>query len=160
MGETPASGLPKTVSELFDTIKVAFGRVDKRDRVGSHVALKILSGYASHLNEYRNLRELEIHQRLASLPAEENQYCTRLVTHFVHKGIEQDANHLCLALELEQANLGAVWHEHKIKHYPIPIVKRILRHMLHGMAAAHKSGIAHTGSMRLLCKPLPVLMYI
>lgn len=116
----------------------------KDRQVRSHVALKILSGYASRLNAKRNLRELEIHQRLASLSPEESGHCSRLVTHFIHKGIEQDGDHLCLALELEQATLEAVWREHNVNFYPISIVKRILRHMLHGIAAVHKCGIAHT----------------
>ncbi|KAJ6606991.1 kinase-like domain-containing protein [Mycena sp. CBHHK59/15] len=113
---------------------------------GSHVALKILSGYASQLNVESKLRELAIHERLASLPAEEIEHCSQLITDFMHKGIEQDGDHLCLALELEQTTLDAAWAVHGVSStfYPIRLVKRILRHMLHGMAALHKCGFAHT----------------
>ncbi|KXN87249.1 Serine/threonine-protein kinase SRPK [Leucoagaricus sp. SymC.cos] len=62
----------------------------------------------------------------------------------MHKGIEQDGEHLCLALELERTTLDSVWSAQNIKFHPIPIVKRILRHILHGVAALHKCGVAHT----------------
>ncbi|KAJ7218670.1 hypothetical protein GGX14DRAFT_595573 [Mycena pura] len=56
----------------------------------------------------------------------------QLVTHFVHKGIEQDGDHLqvCLLLKLEQATLlEATQNDHRA-FYPFTIVKRILRRLL------------------------------
>lgn len=129
--------------------KLGFGTnssvwLTKDSQLGRYVALKILTGHASRLNAERLLRELAVHERLSSLPADESKHCNRLITHFMHKGIEQDGEHLCLALELERTTLHSVWNAQNIKFYPIPIVKRILRHILHGMAALHKCGVVHT----------------
>jgi serine/threonine-protein kinase SRPK3 len=92
------------------------------------------------------MRELAVYERLASLPVEDTKHCNRLITHFKHPGIDQDGDHLCLALELERTNLNSVWNAKEPEFYPIPIVKRILRHMLHGIAALHKCGVVHTGT--------------
>ncbi|GLB43155.1 putative protein kinase domain containing protein [Lyophyllum shimeji] len=116
----------------------------KDSQLDRYVALKILTGHASQLNAGKVLRELAVHKRLASLPADESKHCSRLITHFTLKGIEEDGEHLCLALELERATLESVWNAQNVKFYPIPIVKRILRHVLHGMAALHKCGVVHT----------------
>ncbi|KAJ3575767.1 hypothetical protein NP233_g886 [Leucocoprinus birnbaumii] len=109
------------------------------------VALKILTGHASKLNTERLLRELAVHKRLASLPADETKYCTRLIVHFMHKGIEQDGEHLCLALELERATLDSVWNSQNVKFHPVPIVKRILRHVLHASPQAGQTKLSLPG---------------
>lgn len=64
----------------------------------------------------------------------------------MHKGIEEDGEHLCLALELQRASLDSVLNTQSVKFYPLPIIKRVLRHVLHGMAALHKCGVVHTGT--------------
>ncbi|KAJ7720864.1 kinase-like domain-containing protein [Mycena maculata] len=116
----------------------------KDRQLNSHVAVKILSGYASQLNAEMKLRELTVHERLSALPAEETKHCSQLIAHFIHKGIEKDGDHLCLVLKLEQATLAAVHNEHRGEFYPVPIVKRILLHILRGLAALHKCRVAHT----------------
>ncbi|KAF8207818.1 hypothetical protein K438DRAFT_1755230 [Mycena galopus ATCC 62051] len=116
----------------------------KDQQLESHVAVKILSGYASQLNAEMKLRELTIHEHLSALPAEDTKHCSQLVTHFIQKGIERDGDHLCLVLKLEQATLAAVRNEDSGTFYPVPIVKRILLHMAHGLAALHKYRVAHT----------------
>ncbi len=114
-----------------------------RPRHNSFVALKILSGYGTRLNKEEKLRESICLSRLASLPPESTSHCPLLLDHFYHPGIEQDGEHLCLALRLEQTTLGAAWP--KQGGLPVPLVKRILRHVLHGLSAIHSCGIAHTG---------------
>ncbi|KAE9382869.1 kinase-like protein [Gymnopus androsaceus JB14] len=116
----------------------------KDRQLGSHVALKILSGHATLLNAESHLRELEIHRRLQSLLPDETRHCNRLITHFSHQGIEQDGEHLCLVLELEQTSLQDVWKAHSEAHHALPTVKRIMRHMLRGLVALHRCGFAHT----------------
>ncbi|EKM80544.1 hypothetical protein AGABI1DRAFT_112326 [Agaricus bisporus var. burnettii JB137-S8] len=108
-----------------------------------HVLLKILSGRASDSAAEGSLRhELPTYQRLASLSAEETRHCSRLITHFKHRS--PDGEHLCLALELERTNIESVLSAKDPAFYPIPIVKRILRHVLHAITALHKLEIAHT----------------
>lgn len=110
------------------------------------MALKILSGYATQLNQEGKLRELAALQQLAALPDEKVRHCTQLLDHFYHPGIEEDGDHLCLALRLEQASLNAVWDTSK--GLPVPIVKHIIRHVLHGLCVLHAGDIAHTGNFR------------
>jgi serine/threonine protein kinase len=145
LGQTRVYGLQKTLSKSSPS-RASCNHSLLFSRLGRHVALKILTGHASQLNANRLLRELAVYERLDSLPVDETKYCSRLITHFKHKGIEQDGEHLCLALELERATLASVWNAHNIKFHPIPIVKRIMCHTLHGMAALHKCGIVHTGT--------------
>ncbi|KAJ3566950.1 hypothetical protein NP233_g6674 [Leucocoprinus birnbaumii] len=66
--------------------------------------------HASKLDKGMVLHELAVHKRLTSLPADETKHCTRLITHcFIHKGIQPDGEHFCLALELERATLRSHW---------------------------------------------------
>jgi serine/threonine-protein kinase SRPK3 len=109
------------------------------------VAIKILTGYATELNREQKLRELEVLQRLSSVTP--NDHCARLLTHFVHPGFDDDGEHICLVTELlssgVQDNLVSLHHEDRF--IPVPAVKRMLRHVLSGIAHLHMSGIAHTG---------------
>ncbi|KAF5391965.1 hypothetical protein D9757_003287 [Collybiopsis confluens] len=113
----------------------------KDNEQGRHVALKILSGYATQLNQEHKLRELDILQQLAAAP-DDTGYCTKLLDHFYHRGIEEDGGHLCLALRLEQASLTAVWD--RSMGLPVAIVKRLIRHILRGLSRLHAGGIVHT----------------
>jgi serine/threonine protein kinase len=95
--------------------------------------------------------EVEVHESLANLPANEVKHCRSLFNHFLHEGAEGDGDHLCLALELQQATLEDVRRKHGFQPLPVPIIKRILRHTLRGIAALHKCGFAHTGVPALSC---------
>ncbi|KAF8335635.1 kinase-like protein [Amanita rubescens] len=103
--------------------KLGFGTTSSvwlaRDHVDNvHVAIKILTGHATFLNREHKLRELEVLQRLRSVtPDGSYDHCASLLTQFtLQKG----------------------------KFIPVPTVKRILRHVLLGIARLHKCGIAHT----------------
>ena len=115
------------------------------------MAIKILTGYATVLNREHKLRELEVFQRLSSVPPDESHdHCASLLTQFVHPGIDDDKEHLCLVTELfgssVQDALEALPQGGLI---PVPTVKRILRHLLLGIARLHKCGIVHTGMFAL-----------
>lgn len=112
-----------------------------------HVAIKILSGYATRLNREQKLRELEVFQCLASAdPKDTSNHCASLLTHFTHPGIEKDdGEHLCLVTELFTSNVQDVREALPDTFIPVPTVKRILKHVLLGIAHLHKHGIAHTG---------------
>ncbi|KAH7918638.1 kinase-like protein [Leucogyrophana mollusca] len=119
-------------------------------RKNNCVAIKILNGYASQLNREDKLQELKVLQRLSCaspspLPAETSTHSGRLLTHFYHPGIEEDGEHLCLVMKLLGSDVQA-FRENLPNHgyLPLPIVKRILRHVLLGIAHAHARGIAHT----------------
>ncbi|KDR68899.1 hypothetical protein GALMADRAFT_128924 [Galerina marginata CBS 339.88] len=111
----------------------------------THVAIKILTGYSTHLNYEHKLRELEVLQRLSSVTTEHpTDHCGRLLSHFVHPGIEEDGEHLCLVTELFWSNLQDVRKLLQPGLIPVQTAKRILRHLLLGIARLHSCGIAHT----------------
>lgn len=99
---------------------------------------EILSGCATQLNQEGKLRELVALQQLAALSYEKARHCTQL-DHFYHPGIEEDGDHLCLALRLEQASLDPVWD--KYKGLPVLFVKRVVRHVLDDLSVLHAGEI-------------------
>ena len=112
------------------------------------MAIKILTGYATYLNHEKKLRELEVLQRLQSVtPEESHDYCARLLAQFVHPGIDDDKEHLCLVMEPFSSSVQDVLEALQSRFIPVPTVRRILRHVLLGVAHLHKCGIAHTGML-------------
>ena len=117
----------------------------------THVAVKILTGYATHLNRDHKLRELEVLQRLSSTtPDDSSGHCVRFLAQFIHPGIEEDGEHLCLVTELFWSNVQDFQETLQGGFIAVPTVKQILRHLLLGIARLHKCGIAHTGMLPLL----------
>ncbi|PPQ72735.1 hypothetical protein CVT26_003021 [Gymnopilus dilepis] len=130
--------------------KLGFGTTSSvwlaRDSIrDTHVAIKILSGFATSLNRERKLRELEVLQRLSSPKdsSDPSSRCVRLLDHFYYPGIEEDGEHLCLVTELFWSNVQA-FQDADTEFIPITSLKRMLRHLLLGIAHSHERGIAHT----------------
>lgn len=114
----------------------------------THVAIKILTGYATHLNHDHKLRELEVFQRLSSVARHDSSdHCVRLLAHFNHPGIDEDGEHLCLVTELFWSNVQDIQATLQGGFFAVPTVKQMLRHLLLGIARLHKCGIAHTGML-------------
>jgi len=132
-------------------------------RKDHYVALKILNGYASQLNREDKLQELKVLQRLSSDTSsspsvDPSGSFSRLLTHFYHQGIEDDGEHLCLVMNLLGSSIHVIRASLPNNGYlPLPIVKRMLRDVLLGIAHAHSRGVAHTGSLSGLI-PLFVLI--
>jgi serine/threonine-protein kinase SRPK3 len=130
--------------------KLGFGTTSSvwlaRDRVDNvHVAIKILTGYGTVLNREHKLRELEVLQRLSSVtPDGSYDHCASLLTQFVYPGIDDDKEHLCLVTELFGSSVQDVLKALQGGFIPVPTVKRILRHVVLGIASLHKCGIVHT----------------
>jgi serine/threonine-protein kinase SRPK3 len=135
--------------------KLGFGTTSSlwlaRDlRKDNYVALKILNGYASQLNREDKLQELKVLQRLSSETSLSPSVdplgsFSRLLTHFYHQGIEDDGEHLCLVMNLLGSNIHVIRASLPNNGYlPLPIVKRMLRDVLLGIAHAHSRGVAHT----------------
>lgn len=115
-------------------------------------AIKILTGYAMHLNCERKLWELEVFQQLSLVTPSKiwGWLLCLLLTHFVHPGIEDDGEHLCLVTELFLSNIQDTQDAIHPGFFPLPIMKHILRHLLLGIVRLHTCGIAHTGMFALL----------
>ncbi|KAH0580374.1 hypothetical protein H2248_001875 [Termitomyces sp. 'cryptogamus'] len=110
-------------------------------RNDNFVAIKILSGYASQLNREEKLLELKILQLLSSDTTSQAPapFVTKLLTCFYHPVGEDDGEHLCLVMDLLCSGIRSL-----LPSLPLQIVKRMLRHVLSGIAHAHMRGIAHT----------------
>ncbi|THH14237.1 hypothetical protein EW146_g6079 [Bondarzewia mesenterica] len=109
-----------------------------------HVAVKILTGYATQLNRESKLRELEVLQCLSSMSQASTSHLARMVTYFYHPGVEDDGEHLCLVMELLGPSIQATREALKDRVIPVLTVKHALRHMLLGLTCLHTCGVAHT----------------
>jgi serine/threonine-protein kinase SRPK3 len=69
---------------------------------------------------------------------------------FVYPGIDDGKEFLCLVTELFSCSIQDTLEALQGEFIPVPSVKRILRHVLLGIARLHKCGIVHTGLMQ--CK--------
>jgi serine/threonine-protein kinase SRPK3 len=96
-----------------------------------HVAIKILTEYATGLNREHKFREVEVLQRLSSVTPEGSyDHCASLLTQFVHPGIDDAKEHLCLVMELFSSNVQDTLEALQGGFIPVPTVKWILRHVL------------------------------
>ena len=125
----------------------------------THVAMKILTGYATHLNRDHKLRELEVLQRLSSVTPDDSDRCVRFLAQFTHPGIDEDGDHLCLVTELFWSSVQECQATLQSGFIAVPTVKQILRHLLLGIARLHKCGIAHTGMLPLLRELRQMIIY-
>ncbi|THH12857.1 hypothetical protein EW146_g7302 [Bondarzewia mesenterica] len=102
-------------------------------------------GKATQLNRENKLRELEVLQRLSSPPGSYPKHCVRLDEHFYQPGVDAaDGEHLCMAMELMCSSVSSIRHDKADIFIPVSVVKRMLRHLLSGIADIHSRGIAHT----------------
>ncbi|KAG2044212.1 hypothetical protein BDR03DRAFT_228168 [Suillus americanus] len=127
-------------------------------RKDHHVALKILKGYASQLNREDKLQELKVLQCLSSdtfvTPSSYiGEFCS--TTHsFLPSGHRRRWRTF---MDLLGCNIQVIRASLPNDGYlPLPIVKRILRDVLLGIAYAHSRGVAHTGLLFSLV-PLSVI---
>jgi hypothetical protein len=136
------SGLLETACKILVHVD-AVKSVTLRSSDNVHVAIKILTGYATRLNREHKLRELEVLQCLSSVAPDD--HCARLLAQFVHPGIDDDEEHLCLVTGLLSSSVEDTLEALHGGFIPVPVVKRMLRHVLLGVARLHKYGIVHTG---------------
>ena len=115
-------------------------------RKKTYVAIKALKGYSTDLMQRHITWELDALGLVTSRPPPigfASTHCTRLLSHFMHTGKDQDGDHLCLVTEIFggdvkslQVNANSV--------LPLLLAKRILLHTLRGIAHMHSCNIIHT----------------
>ncbi|KAK0455646.1 kinase-like protein [Desarmillaria tabescens] len=110
---------------------------DKMDN--SYVALKILNGFHTELVERGRVWELEALQRISSSPL---MHCLQLMSHFTLPGKGTAGQHLCLVTKVLGGDVKSLFEKHGI--FPFPLAKRIILHLLRGIAHAHSRGVMHT----------------
>ncbi|KAK0448897.1 kinase-like protein [Desarmillaria tabescens] len=109
-------------------------------RDNSYVALKILSGYYTDLVERGRVWELEALEKVSSPPP--SPHCLQLMSHFTFPGKGSAGQHLCLVTKVLGGDVKSLFIKHG--HFPFPLAKRIILHLLHGIAHAHSRGVVHT----------------
>ncbi len=108
-------------------------------RENSYVALKILNGHHTSLVGQSLVRELKVLERVSS-PS--SPHCLSLLSHFTFPGKGSAGQHLCLVTKVLGGDVKSLFLKRGI--FPLPLAKRILLHLLRGIAHAHSRGVVHT----------------
>ncbi len=69
-------------------------------------------------------------------------YCLQLKSHFTFPGKGGAGQHLCLVTKVLGGDIKALVTKHG--RFPFPLAKRIILHLLRGIAHAHSRGVVHT----------------
>ncbi|KAJ7435298.1 kinase-like protein [Mycena galericulata] len=105
------------------------------------VAVKALTGHITELNESGAYWEAEA-LRLVSAAAP-SPHCVRLLDEFTIPGRGSAGSHMCFVFPVYGGDVKALSssREHP---FDLPTAKRIILHLLRGIAHAHSRGIVHT----------------
>ncbi|TFK33777.1 kinase-like protein [Crucibulum laeve] len=110
-------------------------------REKSHVAIKILNGYYTELEKHGRIWELEALKQLSSPTS--SAHCLQLISNFTLRGRGSAGEHLCLVTQLLGGDIKSLHTVHETV-FPLLLAKRILLHVLRGIAHAHSRGVVHT----------------
>ncbi|GLB34428.1 putative kinase-like protein [Lyophyllum shimeji] len=128
---------------MHGSVWMAYDRKAKK-----YVAVKALKGHMTDLFNKGVAWELPAWQRLASTPPApgvEPGHIPPLLAHFIHRGREQDGEHLCFVTDVMGGDVKRLQIEGaKQKPFPLSLAKRILLHTLHGLAHMHHCEFVHT----------------
>ncbi|KAK0244245.1 kinase-like domain-containing protein [Armillaria nabsnona] len=108
-------------------------------RENSYVALEILNGHHTNLVEQNLVWELEV---LECVSSPSSPHCLGLLSHFTFPGKRNAGQHLCLVTKVLGGDVKSLFLKRGI--FPLPLAKRILLHLLRGIAHAHSRGVVHT----------------
>mmetsp|Transcript_27326 Transcript_27326/g.63705 ORF Transcript_27326/g.63705 Transcript_27326/m.63705 type:complete len:585 (+) Transcript_27326:81-1835(+) len=86
--------------------------------------------------------EIALLEKLADSSASEPSHVAQLQAHFWHTG--PNGRHKCMVFEVMGENLLSLVKYYDYDGLPYPMVKRISRHTLLGLAYIHERGIVHT----------------
>ncbi|KAF8903165.1 kinase-like protein [Gymnopilus junonius] len=109
-------------------------------RNNSYVALKVLNGFHTELFERGRICELEVLQQVSMPPS--TPHCLQLMSHFTFPGKGTAGQHLCLVTNVIGGDVKSLFTKHGI--FPFPLAKRIILHLLRGIAHAHTRGVLLT----------------
>mmetsp|Transcript_6902 Transcript_6902/g.16758 ORF Transcript_6902/g.16758 Transcript_6902/m.16758 type:complete len:569 (-) Transcript_6902:51-1757(-) len=104
------------------------------------VAMKVCKSKKSVTEQA--IDEIALLEKLAETDGAEASHVAQLRSHFWHTG--PHGRHKCMAFEVMGENLLSLLKFYDYNGLPLPMVKRIARHTLLGLAYIHERGIAHT----------------
>jgi len=105
------------------------------------VAIKALTGYETETYERVATWEAEALRLVSQFPT--SPYCTQLLDEFTIAGKGSAGSHMCLVMPVYGGDVKTLV-ETRTTALPLPLVKRIVLHLLRGIAHAHEHGIVHT----------------
>lgn len=122
-------------------------------------AIKVLTTYATNLIDQGHIQELDVllHLRdVHSPPSEANP--NPAVPHFTYLSqafplpskYNPGHGHCCLVFPLYADNVERLHDSFPDRKMSLPLIKRIVKHTVLGLAQIHKQNIAHTGSSSCL----------
>ncbi|KAJ3885396.1 kinase-like protein [Lentinula edodes] len=118
---------------------------DHQDK--KHVAVKVLTGFATRLAHEGLTPELDVLRKLSSSPhgAEPKEgHCLSLHSNFLHPGRADTGPHLCLVTDVFGGDVEHLKRIYARNGFPLSLAKRILFHTLKGLTTMHQQGIVHT----------------
>ncbi|KAG8832213.1 hypothetical protein FRC17_001749 [Serendipita sp. 399] len=111
--------------------------VDKR-----YVAVKALTGHITELVWRYYVFEEQILEMLSKPPA--SPHCVPLLDKFTLPGLGSAGNHICFVMPVYRGDVRKLMGADQSESLPLPLVKRILLHILRGLAHTHSHGVVHT----------------
>jgi serine/threonine protein kinase len=105
------------------------------------VAIKVLTGHMTNMYERALVWEPEALRLVSRLPA--SPHCTQLLDEFTIPGKGSAGSHMCFVMPVYGGDVKGLA-EARTTALPSPLVKRILLHLLRGIAHVHGRGIVHT----------------
>ncbi|KAJ4480093.1 kinase-like protein [Lentinula aciculospora] len=112
-----------------------------------HVAVKVLTGFATRLAHEGLTPELDVLRKLSTSPhgAEPKEgHCLSLHSNFLHPGRADTGPHLCLVTDVFGGDVEHLKRIYARNGFPLSLAKRILLHTLKGLTTMHQQGIVHT----------------
>ncbi|KAL0954338.1 hypothetical protein HGRIS_003336 [Hohenbuehelia grisea] len=106
-----------------------------------YVAVKALTGHMTDMYNRALFWEADALRLLSHQPA--LKHCVKLLDEFTIQGGGSAGSHLCLVMPLYGGDVKALAAS-RTGPFPIPLAKRIIQHVLLGIASAHKRGVVHT----------------
>ena len=103
--------------------------------------MKALSGHVTNMYEHGVVWEAEALRLVSRLPT--SPHCPQLLDDFTIPGKGSAGSYKCLIMPVYGGDVKA-FAKARTAFLPLPLVKRIVLHLLRGIAFAHERGIVHT----------------
>ena len=104
------------------------------------VAVKALTGYMTDLQGRRAVREAEALRLISHPPT--SPHCAQLLDEFMIPGKGSAGSHLCFVMPVYGGDVKAMADARIV--LSLPLVKRIILHLLRGIVHSHGCGMVHT----------------
>ncbi|KAG8846706.1 hypothetical protein FRB91_000543, partial [Serendipita sp. 411] len=120
-------GMHSSTWLVHDSVCIILQVNDKK-----YVAVKALTGYMTDLSNRKVTWEANALKKLSASPI--SPHCVQLLDQFIVPGSGSAGEHLCFVMPLYGGDVMSMFKANEKKPFPLPLVKRILLHILRGIA--------------------------